>query len=163
MHHTCAHFCYIVVHCGIWDWCIVGFVQQVYTLTHRGLVMPYGDTDLGQLDAWWHQAITWTDVDFSLVWFCGIHLRTISQWVPDYYLRVIVLYNEFENHTFEITTTSPEELMNVTLWNNHARQTFSNTIQHVRGLRGHSRVKVGMEHMVTEPNRRFALTMCKWS
>ena len=28
--HTCAHFCYKMVHCGIWDWCIVGFVQQVY-------------------------------------------------------------------------------------------------------------------------------------
>ena len=28
--HTCAHFCYKMVHFGIWDWCIVGFVQQVY-------------------------------------------------------------------------------------------------------------------------------------
>ena len=27
--HTRAHFCYKMVHCGIWDWCIVGFVQQV--------------------------------------------------------------------------------------------------------------------------------------
>ena len=26
----CTHFCYKVVHCGIWDRCIVGFVQQVY-------------------------------------------------------------------------------------------------------------------------------------
>ena len=26
--HTCAHFCYKMVHCGIWDGCIVGFVQQ---------------------------------------------------------------------------------------------------------------------------------------
>ena len=26
----CAHFCYKMVHCGISDWCIVGFVQQVY-------------------------------------------------------------------------------------------------------------------------------------
>ena len=25
-----AHFCYKMVHCVIWDWCIVGFVQQVY-------------------------------------------------------------------------------------------------------------------------------------
>ena len=31
--HTCAHFCYSMVHCGIWDWRIVGFVQQVYTIT----------------------------------------------------------------------------------------------------------------------------------
>ena len=27
--HTCGHFCYKMVHCGIWDWCIVGFVQHV--------------------------------------------------------------------------------------------------------------------------------------
>ena len=43
------------------------------------------DIDPGQywlrwwLDAWRHQAITWTNVDFSLVRFCGIHLRAISQ------------------------------------------------------------------------------------
>ena len=27
---TCTHFCNKMVHCRIWDWCIVGFVQQVY-------------------------------------------------------------------------------------------------------------------------------------
>ena len=27
---TRAHFCYKVAHCGIRDWCIVWFVQQVY-------------------------------------------------------------------------------------------------------------------------------------
>ena len=27
--HTCAHFCYKMVHCVIWDWCIVGFVPYV--------------------------------------------------------------------------------------------------------------------------------------
>ena len=36
MHHfvteicMCAHFCYKMVHCGIWDWCIVGYVRWVY-------------------------------------------------------------------------------------------------------------------------------------
>ena len=30
--HTCAHFCYKVEHCGIWDCCIVGFVQQVSSI-----------------------------------------------------------------------------------------------------------------------------------
>ena len=29
--HTCAHFCNKMVRCEIWDWCIVGFVQQVYS------------------------------------------------------------------------------------------------------------------------------------
>ena len=27
--HTCAHFCYKMLHCGIWDWCIMVFVWQV--------------------------------------------------------------------------------------------------------------------------------------
>ena len=28
--HTCAHFCYKMVQCGIWDWGILERVQQVY-------------------------------------------------------------------------------------------------------------------------------------
>ena len=28
--HTCAHLLHMV-HCGIWDWCTVGFVQHIYT------------------------------------------------------------------------------------------------------------------------------------
>ena len=50
-------------------------------------VMLCGDIDLGQhwlwqwLVAWWQQAIDWTNVDFPLVRFCGIHQRIISQWV----------------------------------------------------------------------------------
>ena len=33
----CAHFCYKMVHGGIWDWYIVGFVQQVYCFYHHAL------------------------------------------------------------------------------------------------------------------------------
>ena len=29
-----AHLCNRLVHCGIWDWCIVGFVRWVYYLRH---------------------------------------------------------------------------------------------------------------------------------
>ena len=28
--HMCAHFCQKMVHCGIWDRCIMGFVRLVY-------------------------------------------------------------------------------------------------------------------------------------
>ena len=28
--HKCAHFCYNVVPCGIWDWCIMAFVRWIY-------------------------------------------------------------------------------------------------------------------------------------
>ena len=32
--HTCDHFCYKMVYCGIWDLYVVGFVQQVYAWTY---------------------------------------------------------------------------------------------------------------------------------
>ena len=46
-------------------------------------MMPYGGRDLGQhwfrlwLVVWWHQVITWTNVDLSLR-SCDVHLRAIS-------------------------------------------------------------------------------------
>ena len=57
-------------------------------LTHWGLVMPYGDIDLGQhwlrwwLVAWRQQAITWINVDLSSVRSSNILLMTISQEIP---------------------------------------------------------------------------------
>ena len=61
-------------------------------LTHRSLVSPYGVIYLGQhwfrlwLGAWWHQGITWSNVDtFS------DNALTISQ------------KNIFENNTFKMT------------------------------------------------------------
>ena len=47
--------------------------------------MPYGDRDLGQhwLNiAWRHQAITWTNADWSSVKSNDIHIRAISQEMP---------------------------------------------------------------------------------
>ena len=32
--HMCAHFCYKMVHCGIFVWCILGFVRWVYCSVH---------------------------------------------------------------------------------------------------------------------------------
>ena len=59
--------------------------MEWWALTHWGLVMPYGAIDLGQhwpmwwLGAWRHQAITWTNVDLSLVRSSDKHMRAISQ------------------------------------------------------------------------------------
>ena len=56
-----------------------------FSLTHCGLVKPYGDINLCQhwlkqwLVAWQHQAITWTNVDLSSLRTSGIHLRAILQ------------------------------------------------------------------------------------
>ena len=55
---------------------------------HVGLVTPHGYIELGQhwlrdwLVAWRHQTITWANIDFSQVRFCGILMRAISQRVP---------------------------------------------------------------------------------
>ena len=52
-------------------------------LSHCGLVILYGDTDLDQQWLrWWfvtslHQNITRTNVDFTLMRFCGIHLKLL--------------------------------------------------------------------------------------
>ena len=49
------------------------FLLTIVGLTHCALVTPYGDRGLGQhwlrwsLVAWWHQAITWTIVDWRLL------------------------------------------------------------------------------------------------
>ena len=57
--------------------------NECMTLTHCGLVTPYGNRDLGQhwlwywLIAWRHQAITWTNVDLSSS-SKDIHLEEIS-------------------------------------------------------------------------------------
>ena len=66
-------------------------------LTHCGLVTPYVDRDLGQhwlklwLVAWWHQAITWTNVDWSSVKSSDIHIRAISREMPQPSINEICL------------------------------------------------------------------------
>ena len=37
--HTCAHFCYKIVHCGILAWCIVEFVRLVYCISARDVTL----------------------------------------------------------------------------------------------------------------------------
>ena len=32
VHDTCAHFCYKIVHCGIFVWCIVGYLRWVFPM-----------------------------------------------------------------------------------------------------------------------------------
>ena len=75
-------------------------------LTLCGLMIPYGDIDMGQhwsrqwLVAWWHQVIRRTKIESLLMRFFDIHPRAISQWV---------LYDEFKNFTFKITATTPKD------------------------------------------------------
>ena len=83
-------------------------------LIHYYLVLLYGDIAQGQhwlrwwLVAWRHQAITWTNVVFSLVMISGVYLRAISQQLS----QGTVVYNKFENILLKltVTSTSPRDL-----------------------------------------------------
>ena len=54
-------------------WVVAEEDEIILILTHCGLVTPYGDIDLCQ-----HWFITWTNVDFTSAWSCGIHLRALA-------------------------------------------------------------------------------------
>ena len=69
--------------------CIPQYLNHwISNLTHWGLVTPYGARELGQhwlglwLVAWRHQAITWNNFDWSSVKSINIHIRAISQEMP---------------------------------------------------------------------------------
>ena len=76
-------------------------------LTHCGLVTPYGGMDLGQhwfrewLVAWRHQAITRTNVDLSSIRHSRIHLRAISQEIPQPWILKIdsLKFNYLQFHS----------------------------------------------------------------
>ena len=78
MHHfvtemwTRAHFCYKMVHCGIWDGCIVGFVWQVLCtfLLQNGALWVMGQV---------HCGICMT----GLLLCCMQHINFNSMWPSD--------------------------------------------------------------------------------
>ena len=71
--------------------------------------MPYDNIDLDLIGSGIgllpnpNQDITWTNVDFSSVRSCGIHLRAISQEVR----KILLLDNSLKNNKFKITAASP--------------------------------------------------------
>ena len=74
----------IIYHCIPFK-CWFSWVYQSLKMTDRlqyyGLMLiinPQGFRD----NTWWHQAITWTNHDLSLVRLCGLHLRAFYLWVP---------------------------------------------------------------------------------
>ena len=96
------------------------------TLIHRGLVIPNGNTDLGQrwirqwLAAWRHQAITWTNVDLSSMEFCGIRLRSISQEI----LKISTYKMSSWNALVKLFPHSNESIGNVLINKTHLGNSF---------------------------------------
>ena len=91
------------------------------SLIHCGLVTPYGEIDLGQhwlrqwLVAWQHQAITWTNVDLSSGSSNDIHLRVISQDIPqpwNTYINLEIIFLKCYSNLPEAN-----ELNSCTFWN----------------------------------------------
>ena len=58
------------------------FIAIFNDLTHCGQVTPSQHWLRYWLVAWWHQSITWTNVDSSSIMPCDIHLRANSQEMP---------------------------------------------------------------------------------
>ena len=75
---------------------------------HCGLVTPCDEIDLGQhwfgewLGAWGHQAITWTNVDYSSARSCGIPWGNFTSNAQDTYHFYL-----FENDWFKVKAPSP--------------------------------------------------------
>ena len=85
-----------------------------FVLIHCGLVMSYGDIDLDWhwyrwwLVAWWHQAITWSNVDLSPVRFCDIsgqfcNTSAINHWN----CSSCSCWNKLENYITKISFKLP--------------------------------------------------------
>ena len=90
------------------------------TLTHCGLVMPYGDLELGQHwlrywpVTWQHQAITWTNVHHSSLRYYGIHWREISLEMSFVNMSLKVIDSRQQSHlpganelTLTVTLSTP--------------------------------------------------------
>ena len=96
-------------------WCLTNAINPITRnfifsyLIHCGLLTPYGEMHLGQLwfrswlFAWWHQAITWSNVYFQLVMFCDIHMRTISQPMP----KLLLCIKSLNIFSFDVTAPPP--------------------------------------------------------
>ena len=52
MHHFPTYFCYKMVHCEIWVWCIVGFAQWVYWLTKKKMFLVNKSEFFGIKRSW---------------------------------------------------------------------------------------------------------------
>ena len=79
------------------------FCSCLNVLTHCGLVIPYGNIDLGQhwlmYLAWWHQAVTWTNVDLAALRSSTIHVLAISQEITLPSITKISLKNTYLKFT----------------------------------------------------------------
>ena len=89
-------------------------IGEIKGLIHCGLVAPYDNIDLGQhgfrswLDAWWHQSITWTNVDLSSLRSCGFFT-----WLE---FHQQCLWYEFKNYTFYSRFHPPFPGANELMW-----------------------------------------------
>ena len=90
---------YVCMYVCIYIYIYIHTHTAANVLTHYGIVMPYGDIDLGQhwlwswLDAWWHQAITYY---LNQCWLIikvvvGFHLGAKPQEVFKIFIHKITL------------------------------------------------------------------------
>ena len=69
--HTCAHFCYKMLHCGIFVWCIVGFVRLVYWVAQSRTACIYQLTTLNCHRCY---LTNWNLIDVSCLWYVAVNM-----------------------------------------------------------------------------------------
>ena len=73
MHHFATEMCthYKMVYCGIWDWRVVGFVQQVYYWADNSFPWADNINRLITLDTMWYYVVSTNQltlhIDFTIV------------------------------------------------------------------------------------------------
>ena len=78
--HPCAHLGYKMVHYGMLNWCVVGFMQQVYwrnasmamEIKKRAITMRFINKEISSVDWWQYQAWQYLFIPGKGCGLCGI-------------------------------------------------------------------------------------------
>ena len=84
----CAHFCFKVLRCGIWDMCIVGFGRLIYYATDMWKVIPIFIHD--RIRGWSCKTILWYFEKIPHVSSSGVGML---------FLKLTVLYRDRNMYT----------------------------------------------------------------
>ena len=90
--YTCAHFCYKMLHCGIWHRCILGFVRWVYTDLMQVLEITLwgsqGTADLALSISW--LLMTWAHA--------YVNIRSATIQFSHYAIRIMIQSSQYDTY-----------------------------------------------------------------
>ena len=101
--NTCEYFIYKMVHYGIWGWCIMGFVQQIYLPIGSLLSCPHTLlNDCVYLRTMWNNA---TRLHMRLIVSLVIQTNTVNNNVYNIYIYCVMeidkIVGNISIHTYQ--------------------------------------------------------------